>query len=185
MRIKPGKNKPSFGSIRIIANERIIATEVRVLDEFGEMIGIMSRRDALGKAREVEKDLVLINQKADPAIVKIIDLAKYKYQEQQKAAKSRKNAKAQETKEIRLTPFMSEGDLASRIKKVIGFLQKGDKVRLSLLFKGRAITKKEFGYDIFAKVVSATSDLASVEIEPKIIGKKLMAQLMPLKSNKG
>lgn len=185
MRIKPGKNKPSFGSIRIIANERIIADQVRVLNEFGDMIGIMSKSEALGKAREADKDLVLLNQKADPVIVKMIDLAKYKYQEQQKAAKSRKNAKAQETKEVRLTPFMSSGDLEARIKKILGFLEKGDKVRLGLLFKGREITKKEFGFDIFAKVIAATADEASVELEPKLIGKKLMAQLMPLKSKKG
>ena len=182
MRIKPGKNKNrSFGKNFYTINERINAQEVRVLSEYGEMIGVMSKTEALQKAREVEKDLVLINESASPMIVKIIDLAKFKYQEQQKAAKSRKKAKAQDIKELRFTPFMGEGDFDSRLKKVIKFLEKGDKVRLSLLFKGRAITKKEFGYDTFNKVIEATADIATVEVQPKLMGKKLIAQLMPAK----
>ena len=160
----------------------IRATEVRVLTEHGEMVGVMSRDEALTKARDAEKDLVLINEKANPPIVKIIDLAKFKYQEQQKKAQGRKKAKTQSIKEVRFTPFMSDGDFKSRLNKVLKFLQKGDKVRLTLLFKGRAITKKEFGYDIFEKVIEATAEYSTVEVIPKMMGKKLMAQLMPTPS---
>lgn len=183
--MKPGKNNKSFGNKKFYTiNERIKAQEVRALNEFGEMIGVMSKSEALDKAREAGKDLVLINDSAKPAIVKIIDLAKFKYQEQQKEAKSRKKAKAQDIKEVRFTPFMGEGDFESRLKKVTTFLEKGDKVRLSLMFKGRAITKKEFGYDTFDRIISATAEIATVEMEPKLMGKKLIAQLMP-KSKKG
>ena len=112
-----------------------------MLTEQREMLGIMTKAEALEKAREVDKDLVLVNEKAQPPIVKIIDLAKYKYQEQQREAKNRKTAKSQDLKEVRFSPFMGEGDLA-RLNKVKKFLEKGDKVRLSLMFKGRAITKK-------------------------------------------
>lgn len=162
-------------------NEYIRATEVRVLTEQREMLGIMSKEEALAKARAAEKDLVLINEKAQPPIVKIIDLAKYKYQEQQREAKNRKTAKSQDLKEVRFSPFMGEGDFIARLNKVKKFLEKGDKVRLSLMFKGRAITKKEFGYEVFTRVISETSDIATVEVEPKMLGKKLMAQLMPSK----
>lgn len=141
----------------------------------------MSRDEALTKAREADKDLVLINEKAKPPIVKIIDLAKYKYQEQQKKSQGRKKAKTQSIKEVRFTPFMSEGDFNSRLKKVERFLRKEDKVRMTLLFKGRAITKKEFGYEIFEKVIDATKEYSTVEVAPKMMGKKLMAQLMPIK----
>ncbi|NCN51351.1 MAG: translation initiation factor IF-3 [Candidatus Pacebacteria bacterium] len=166
---------------RIAVNEFIRATEVRVLTEQREMLGIMTKAEALEKAREVDKDLVLVNEKAQPPIVKIIDLAKYKYQEQQREAKNRKTAKSQDLKEVRFSPFMGEGDLVARLNKVKKFLEKGDKVRLSLMFKGRAITKKEFGYEIFDRVISETSEIATVEVEPKMLGKKLMAQLMPSK----
>jgi len=183
VRIKPSKKRTSFQK-RITVNLLIKAPEVRVLTERGEMIGVMSRDEALDKAREVDKDLVLINEKAKPPIAKIIDLAKYKYQEQQKKSQGRKKAKAQNIKEVRLTPFMSEGDFISRLNKITKFLKKGDKVRLTLLFKGRAITKKEFGFDLFDRVIKETSEYATVEVAPKMIGKKLMAQLMPI-SKKG
>lgn len=166
---------------RIVANERIFASEVRVLSEHKEMLGIMSREEALRLARTQEKDLVLVSATATPPIVKIIDLAKHKYQLQQREAENRKSAKAQDIKEVRFSPFMGDGDFEARLNKVRKFLEKGDKVRLSLQFKGRAITKKEFGYDIFNKVIGATTQIATVEVTPKLLGKKLMAQLMPVK----
>ncbi|MCB9813669.1 MAG: translation initiation factor IF-3 [Pseudomonadales bacterium] len=181
MRIKPGKNKSSYNK-RITVNLLIRASEVRVLTERGEMVGLMSRDEALAKAREADKDLVLINEKANPPIVKIIDLAKYKYQEQQKRTQGRKKARAQGLKEVRFTPFMSDGDFNSRLKKVTTFLKKGDKVRLTLLFKGRAITKKEFGFNIFERVIENTKEYSTVEVVPKLMGKKLLAQLMPIPS---
>lgn len=166
---------------RIIANQFIRASELRVISESGEQVGILSKEEALKAARAAEKDLVLITTNANPPVAKIIDLAKFKYQQQQKEAASRKKAKAQEIKEVRFTPFMGDGDFEARLKKVVQFLKKGDKVRLSLQFKGRAITKKEFGYDIFTRVIEATQEFATVELEPKMMGKKLMAQLMPAK----
>ncbi|MBU0974787.1 translation initiation factor IF-3 [Patescibacteria group bacterium] len=179
--MKPGKKNSSFQK-RVTANLLIRATEVRVLTERGKMVGVMSRDEALTKARDADKDLVLINEKATPPIVKIIDLAKFKYQEQQKKSEGRKKAKIQSIKEVRLTPFMSDGDFISRLNKVSKFLKKGDKVRLTLLFKGRAITKKEFGYDIFERAIKATKEYSLVEVAPKMMGKKLMAQLMPIPS---
>lgn len=183
--MQPDKNKRSFGKKYYTINERIQSSELRVLNEFGEMIGVMSKAEALDRAREVDKDLVLINDSVNPAIVKIIDLAKFKYQEQQKEAKSRKKAKAQDIKEVRFTPFIGEGDFESKLKKVKSFLEKGDKVRLSLMFKGRAITKQEFGYGSFDRIFEATADIASIEMKPKLMGKKLIAQLMPTKNKKG
>lgn len=183
IRKKPFFNKQRDFRVDIVANHRIRFPEVRVLDEHGEMVGIMPIRDAMNHAQEAEKDLVLVTGQAKPPVVKIIELAKYKYQLQQKEAESRKKSKSQDTKEIHLTPFMGEGDLEYRLKKIIGYLEKGDKVRLSLEFKGRSITKKEFGFDIVNRVIKETAELAKVEIEPKLMGKKLMAQLMPVKKS--
>jgi translation initiation factor IF-3 len=166
---------------RIAYNQFIRASEVRVIDEKGEQVGIMSTRDAIEKARSAEKDLVLITGNTNPPVAKIIELAKYKYQVQQKEAASRKKAKAQEIKEVRFTPFMGGADFEARMKKVRQFLEKGDKVRLSIFFKGRIITKKEFGFEMLEKVFEQTADIASVEMAPKMLGKKLIAQLMPAK----
>lgn len=164
---------------KVIANHQIRASKVRVLTEHGEMVGIVSIKEALQKARAQDKDLVLVTDQTSPPVAKIIDLAKFKYQQQQKQAASRKKARAQEVKEVRFTPFMGDNDFQSRLKKVKQFLKKGDKVRLSLFFKGRAITKKEFGYTVFDKIFEGTAQIAAVEMEPKLMGKKLIAQLTP------
>jgi translation initiation factor IF-3 len=165
----------------IVANSRVRFPEVRVLDERGDMLGLMSSKEAYDKARAAQKDLILVTEKAKPPVVKIIELDKYKYQLQQKEAKSRKKANTQDLKEVQFSPFMSDNDLNYRLKKVIKFLEKGDKVRLSLMFKGRSILKKEFGYDMFKQVIDQTAEIAEVEIKPRMMGKKLIAQLMPNK----
>lgn len=155
--------------------------EVRVLSDHGDMLGLMPTSQAIQQARDEDKDLVLVTEKANPPIAKIIELAKYKYQLQQKQAESRKKARSQETKEVRLTPFMGEGDYQTRLKKIREFLIRGDKVRLSMEFRGRLITKREFGDEMLNRVFAGTEDIAVVEIKPQMLGKKIMAQLMPAK----
>jgi translation initiation factor IF-3 len=179
IRKRPTARAPRRDSV--IANMRIRATTVRVIGEAGEQLGIMELREALQKSQEVDKDLVMITEKAQPPVVKIIDIAKFKYQQQQRDSENRKKAKAQDTKEVRFKPFMGENDFETRLRQVERFLKGGDKVRLSLEFRGRAITKKEFGFEMFARIIAATNEFATIEIEPKLMGKKLMAQLMPAK----
>ena len=176
--------RPQPQGPRVTANHMIQHPEVRVLNEIGEMLGVMTTRDAMQKAREEDKDLILVTEHAKPPVAKIIALSKYRYQLQQKMAEGRKKAKVQEIKEVRLTPFMGEGDFQTRLRKIIDFLKDGDKVRLSLEFKGRLITKQEFGREQFQRVFEATADIASVEIMPKLMGKKMMGQLMPTKKPK-
>lgn len=150
------------------------------MSEQGDMIGTMSTPEALDRARAAEKDLVLVTDKAKPPIVKIIDLAKYKYQLQQKEADNRKKSKTQDIKEMQFSPFIGEADYQTKLRRVHEFLGKGDKVRLVVDFKrGRAITKKEFGYEILNQIFAATEEVAAIEIQPNWQGKKLMAQLMP------
>lgn len=165
----------------IQANHHIRFPQVRVIAERGETLGVMTSQEALLKAREADKDLVVVTDKAQPPVVKIIELSKFKYQLQQKQAEQRKSAKGQELKEVRFTPFMGDQDFETRLKKVIGFLEKGNKVRLSLMFKGRSITKKETGFEVFDRIIDRTKELAKLEIEPKLLGKKLIAQLTPEK----
>lgn len=141
----------------------------------------MNSREAYVKAKKQDKDLVLITDKAKPPVVKIIELSKYKYQQQQKKAKQRKNERSQDLKEVRFTMFMGDGDLKARTNRVNRFLKDNDKVRLSLRFKGREITKKKFAYELFADVINQAQEkeLGKIEIEPKIVGRKMIAQLTP------
>lgn len=173
--------RPQQPQFRVTANHHIHASELRVLSDIGEMIGVMSTQDAMQRAQAEGKDLVLVTETAKPPIAKIIDLAKYRYQLQQKQAEGRKKSKQQEIKELRLTPFMGEGDFQTRLKRVVEFLKKGDKVRLTLEFRGRAITKQEFGREQFDRIFAETAEYATVEIQPKMLGKKMITQLMPTK----
>lgn len=182
--IRKGRVKRREPRIRLVANEKIRATDVRAIAEDGAMIGTITLSEAIQRAREENKDVVLVNELATPPIVKLIELSKFKFQQQQKAAAGRKRAKTQELKEVRFTPFMSDGDFEARLKKVSTFLKRGDKVRLSLQYKGRQITKQEFGQQVFARVIERTSEYSTVELEPKMLGKKLIAQLLPVKKIK-
>lgn len=143
----------------------------------------MSRQEALDRARKEDKDLILITDKATPPVAKIIDLSKYKYQLSQKKAADRKKSSAIEVKEIRLTPFIGQNDLQSKIRRIDEFLKKGCHVRLSMEFRGRAIVHKDRGPEIFDQVFEQISDQANWEIEPKMMGKKLLAQVMPIKKS--
>ncbi len=166
---------------RIIANQAIRHPKVRVIDERGEQIGIMPTKEALDKAREEEKDLILITDDAQPPVTKLIELSKYKYRLQQKEAEQRKSARQQETKGVRLTPFIEEADFQTRLRQVKRFLKDGDKVRVEVDFRrGRQRNKKEFGFENFERIIEATKDEAELEIEPKSIGTKIMMQLRPI-----
>ncbi|HYD34523.1 MAG TPA: translation initiation factor IF-3 [Vitreimonas sp.] len=172
-------------TIFVKANHQIRFPEVRVLDERGEMLGVMPTRQAQDIALTEGKDLVLVTEKAQPPIVKVIDLAKFKYQQQQKEAENRKKAKGPELKELQFSPFIGEGDLQTKLKRVFEFLNRGDKVRLTVDFKsGRQMSKKEFGYEVLKKIFEATSEVATIETQPQFQGKKLTAQLMPAKKQK-
>lgn len=166
---------------RIVANKAIHHSKVRVIDERGEQIGIMPTSQALDQARQEEKDLVLITDKAKPPVVKIIELSKHKYRLQQKRAEQRKSARQQETKGVRLTPFIEEADFQTRLRQVKRFLKDGDKVRVEVDFRrGRQRHKKEFGFENFDRIIEATKDEAELEIKPKSIGSKIMMQLRPI-----
>lgn len=174
------RNKKEF----VVANHFIRFPQVRVLDESGEMLGIMNTSEAVNKATELGKDLVLVTASAKPPVTKIIELSKFKYQQQQKASKQRKSSKKQDTKELRFSIFIGEADFQARIKRIFEFIKKGDKVRLTLNFKGRQIAKKDLAYDIFKRIFEITKDVTTIEIEPKIIGKKMMAQIAPTNKQK-
>lgn len=162
------------------ANHQIRFPLVYVLNEQGESLGEMSASEALQKAMALESDLVLVTEKANPPVVKIIELSKYKYQLKKKTADTRKKSKVAETKELRFTPFMGEADFEARNRKVRDFLEKGNKVKLTLIFKGRQIARKDLGFEVIQRVFESNADLGKMSLEPKLLGKKLQAQIDPL-----
>ena len=160
-------------------NERIFASSLRVLDAEGKQIGVLTRFEALKKARELGVDLVEIAPMANPPVVKIIDFKKFLYQESKRKNEEKKRSKVSETKEIRLGPFMNDHDLKTMIRRGTGFLEDNDKVRLIVKFMGRQIAHPEFGKEIMQKVVSALSGISKLERDPHFEGKQLIAILSP------
>lgn len=165
-------------------NERIFAQQLRVLDNEGKQIGVMSKDEALKLAKEQELDLVEIAPMAKPPVVKLIDYNKFLYQEAKKKQEEKRKAKASETKEIRLGPFMSDNDLQVMIRRGREFLEEGDKVRLVVKFRGRQITRSEFGKEVVNKVITALSDISKVDREPHFEGKQMISLLSAEKNKK-
>jgi len=165
-------------------NDRIFASQLRVLDSAGLQIGVLSKFEALNKAREEGLDLVEIAPNAKPPVAKIIDFKKFLYQEEKKKREEKKKAKASETKEVRLGPFMSDNDLQVMIRRSRDFLEDGDKVRLVVKFAGRQITHPEFGHKILDKVIESLSDVSKVEKEKKLEGKQMISIISPDKKSK-
>lgn len=167
-------------------NDRIYASTLRVLDTENKQIGILSKHEALAMAREQELDLVEIAPTAKPPVAKIIDFKKFLYQEEKKKREEKKKAKKSETKEVRLGPFMSDNDLGVMVRRAKEFIEDGDKVRLVVKFKGRQITKREFGNEVIGKVVDQLADISKIEKEPRMEGRQMVAILsQEKKSAKG
>lgn len=165
-------------------NERIFAQQLRVLDNEGKQIGLLSKFDALKAARDLGMDLVEVAPMAKPPVAKIIDYKKFLYQEEKKHREEKKRAKVSETKEVRLGPFISDNDMQVMVKRARVFLADGDKVRLVVKFKGRQIARPEFGRQVIMKTIDALRDIAKVEREPHLEGRQYLA-LITLERKKG
>ena len=168
----------------MILNERIRAREVRLIDADGEQVGVMSKNDALRRASDEGLDLVLISPNAKPPVARVMDYGKYRFEQQKKLKKSRKKSKTISVKEIRLSPTIEGNDFETKLKHVRKFLTKENaKVRVSIRFRGRAITHKELGQQVLEKMAEATSDIANVTSKPKMEGRSMFLMLAP-KSDK-
>ena len=164
----------------MILNDRIRAREVRLIDENGEQVGVMSKNDALQRASNANLDLVLISPNAKPPVARIMDYGKYRFEQQKKLKESRKKSKTVSVKEIRLSPTIEGNDFDTKLKHVRKFLTKeGAKVRVSIRFRGRAITHKELGQQVLEKMAEATSDIANVISRPKMAGRSMFLMLAP------
>ncbi len=165
-------------------NERIQASELRVLDYENKQIGVMSKLEALNLARQQELDLVEVAPAAKPPVAKIIDFNKFLYQQAKRKQEEKKKTKTTETKEVRFGPHIQDNDLHTAVDKIRGFLDEGNKVRLVVKFKGRQIIHPEFGHNVLKRVTDILADVSKVDKEPNLMGKQLMMVISPDKKTK-
>ena len=160
-------------------NEEIRAKELRVIDTDGNQLGIMSRSKALELSEEKKLDLVCIAPKANPPVCKILDYGKYKYELQKKEKEAKKKQKTTQVREIRLSTFIEDHDIMVKAKTGSKFLKDGDKLKVSLRFRGREKDYVARGMEVMDKFAEAVSDVGSVDKKPNFEGRSLTMILTP------
>ncbi len=171
MKAEPAKDGPRV-------NEAIIAREVQLIDESGENLGVVAKREALDRAVEAGLDLVEVGNSVPP-VCKIMDFGRYKYQAQKKAAEARKKQKTVEVKEIKLRPNIDTHDFDVKMRAMKGFFDEGDKVKVTLRFRGREMAHQDIGMQLLMKVKQISESFAKVELEPRLEGRQMIMILAP------
>ena len=160
-------------------NDQIRSREVRLIDENGQNVGVVSRFDAMERATAAGLDLVEISPDAEPPVAKILDYGKFKYQEQKKAAEARKKQKIVEIKEIKMRPNIDDHDYDVKMRAIRRFFEEGDKVKVTLRFRGREMAHTELGMDLLRRVKADLLEISKVESEPKFEGRQMIMVLAP------
>ena len=160
-------------------NEFIASPKVRVIDENGENLGVMLTAEAIEQAAQVGLDLVEVSPNADPPVAKFLDVGKYKYEAQKKANLARKSQKTQEIKEIKMRPNIDDHDYDVKMKKVFSFLDEGDKVKITLRFRGRELAHGELGMKLLQRVQENVAQVAKIEQHPRMEGRQMLMVLAP------
>ena len=172
MNTPPVKSGPRY-------NEFIQSEKVRVIDEEGENLGVMYTREAIAQAAEVGLDLVEVSPNADPPVCKFLDVGKYKYEAQKKANLARKSQKTQEIKEIKMRPNIDDHDYDTKMRNVVRFIEDGDKVKITLRFRGRELSHQQLGMNLLRKVQDDVAEIAKIEAFPRMEGRQMLMVLAP------
>ncbi|MCB1557530.1 MAG: translation initiation factor IF-3 [Alphaproteobacteria bacterium] len=160
-------------------NEDIRLERLRLVDENGEMIGVVTAREAMRRAEEAGLDLVEISPNADPPVCKILDYGKYKFEQQKKASEARKKQKTVDVKEIQLRPMIGDHDYDVKLKNARRFLEDGDKVKVVLRYRGRELSHTEIGMELLTRMIGDLGETAKVDFAPKMEGRQVMMVLSP------
>jgi translation initiation factor IF-3 len=160
-------------------NEQIREKNIRVISDSGEQLGIMTAREAMGIAEEKGFDLVMISPAAQPPVCKIMDYGKFRFEQAKKQKEAKKNQKVITLKEVRLSPTIDKHDLDVKAKSAIGFLKDGDKVKVSLRFKGRQMTHTDQGLHVMNDFLAIIADSATLEKSAKLEGRSMFMILAP------
>ena len=172
MMTPPVKSGPRY-------NNMIQSDKVRVIDQDGENIGVMYTRQAIEQAAEVGLDLVEVSPNADPPVCKFIDVGKYRYEAQKKANAARKTQKTQEIKEIKMRPNIDDHDYDTKMRNVVRFIGDGDKVKVTLRFRGRELSHQQLGMNLLRRVQEDVADIAKIEAYPRMEGRQMLMVLSP------
>ena len=172
MMTPPVKSGPRY-------NHMITSDKVRVIDENGENLGVMYTREAIEQAADVGLDLVEISPNADPPVAKFLDVGKFRYEAQKKANLARKNQKTQEIKEIKMRPNIDDHDYDTKMRNVNRFIEDGDKVKITLRFRGRELSHQQLGMNLLKRVQEDTAEDAKIEAYPRMEGRQMLMVISP------
>lgn len=162
-------------------NERIRIREVRLIDDEGQQIGIIQTRDALEMAREKGLDLVEVAPNASPPVCRLMDYGKVRYEQSRKERDSRRNQHVTKLKEVRVEPKIGKADLETKGRQAARFLDGGDKVKLTVLFRGRSITHPELGRDLLDQLSVLLEDHGTIEQTPRMEGRTMTMYMAPVR----
>jgi translation initiation factor IF-3 len=157
----------------------IQSDKVRVIDHEGENLGVMYTREAIEQAADVGLNLVEVSPNADPPVCKFLDVGKYRYEAQKKANAARKTQKTQDIKEIKMRPNIDTHDYDVKMRNVVKFIEEGDKVKMTLRFRGREMAHQELGMNLLRRVQEDVAEIAKVEAFPRLEGRQMLMVLAP------
>ncbi|MBC2652686.1 translation initiation factor IF-3 [Novosphingobium flavum] len=160
-------------------NHLIQSDKVRVIDENGENLGVMYTREAIEQAAEVGLDLVEVSPNADPPVCKFLDVGKYRYEAQKKANQARKTQKTQEIKEIKMRPNIDDHDYDVKMRAMHKFIGEGDKVKVTLRFRGRELSHQQLGMNLLRRVQEDVAEVAKIEAYPRMEGRQMLMVISP------
>ena len=172
MMTPPVKSGPRY-------NQMITSDKVRVIDENGENLGVMYTREAIEQAADVGLDLVEISPNADPPVAKFLDVGKFRYEAQKKANAARKSQKTQEIKEIKMRPNIDDHDYDVKMRAIHKFVGEGDKVKVTLRFRGRELSHQQLGMNLLRRVQEDTNEIAKIEAYPRMEGRQMLMVISP------
>ena len=175
----PRRTNRANRSSRININKNIRAKEVRVIDPDGNQIGVIPTYKAIAVANDFGLDLVEVSPNASPPVCKIMDYGRYKYEQTKKKQEAKKKQATFQLKEIKLRPKTDEHDLKTKINHIKKFIERKDKVKVTVIFRGREITLSQLGRDLLERVAQETEEIASVEQHPKFEGRTMIMVLSP------
>jgi len=168
---------PSRDGMRV--NERISASEVRLIDETGENVGVVSKIDAMERAENAGLDLVEISPGADPPVCKILDYGRYKYVDQKKKSEARKKQKTIDIKEIKMRPNIDSHDYDVKMRAIFRFIADGDKVKVTMRFRGREMVHQDLGLKVLNRVRDQLGEVAKIEQFPRVEGRQMIMVMAP------
>lgn len=161
-------------------NGAIRAREVRLIGAEGEQLGVTPTAEALSQAENLDMDLVLISNQ-EPPVAKIMDYTKFMFEQKKKQKEAKKKQSVVSVKEVRLSPVIDQNDFDTRLRQAVKFLERGDKVKVSIRFKGRMITHQDVGRQVMDRFAKATEEVATVEQRAKMDGRQMFLTLAPIK----